>query len=249
MQPVTVVLNNRLLHVGLLLGGAGDLLLLLQLLQTLLVGGGLLAGVLQRSLLLRQARALVAQGAVGHQALDAGSLVSLVAVVLELAADHELAHVVLLRQTEQLADVVLSLRAQAAGSRRSLVRQSGDLLLALLHDHQVQHADVRTHDAPAHRLSLALALALKIKRQHYVTTRSVARHAVRQQQAHTVVAQHTLLHRETLLVVSSSDASHSQPRAQTLPEDVALELVAEAVTLHFLGDSLVHKDTAILLCL
>ena len=80
--------------------------------------------------------------------------------------------------------------------------------------------------------------------QHYVTTRSVARHAVRQQQAHTVVAQHTLLHRETLLVVSSSDASHSQPHAQTLPEDVALELVAQAVALHFLGDSLVHERTA-----
>ena len=228
----------------LFLGGASQLLLLLQLLQTLLVRGGLLAGVLQSSLLLSQARALVAQGAVRHQTLDLRGLVSLVTVVLELAANHELSHVVLLRQTEQLADVARSLRAQAARSRRSLVRQSGDLLLALLHDHQVQHADVRTHDAATHRLSLALALALKIKHQHYVTTRSVARHAVRQQQAHTVVAQHTLLHRETLLVVSSSDASHSQPHAQTLPEDVALELVAEAVALHFLGDSLVHERTA-----
>ena len=207
MQPVTVVLNNRLLHVGLLLGGAGDLLLLLQLLQTLLVGGGLLAGVLQRSLLLRQARALVAQGAVGHQALDAGSLVSLVTVVLELAADHELAHVVLLRQTEQLADVVRSLRAQAAGSRRRLVRQTRNLLLALLHDHQVQHADVRTHDAAAHGLSLALTLTVIRRKRDNIATRSVARHAVSEQKAHTVVAQHTLLHGEALLVVSSRDAS------------------------------------------
>ena len=59
-----------------------------------------------------------------------------------------------------------------------------------------------------------------------------------------MVAQHTLLHRETLLVVSSSDASHSQPHDQTLPEDVALELVAQAIALHFLGDSLVHESTA-----
>ena len=228
----------------LLLRGASQLLLLLQLLQTLLVRGGLLAGVLQSSLLLSQARALVAQGAVRHQTLDLRSLVSLVTVVLELAANHELSHVVLLRQTEQLPDVARSLRAQAAGSRGSLVRQSGDFLLALLHDHQVQHADVRTHDAAAHRLSLALSLPFTQKHQRYVTTRSVARHAVRQQQAHTVVAQHTLLHRETLLVVSSSDASHSHPHAQTLPEDVALELVAEAVALHFLGDSLVHERTA-----
>ena len=203
----TTVWRSNLLHVGLLLGGAGDLLLLLQLLQTLLVGGGLLAGVLQRSLLLRQARALVAQGAVGHQALDAGRLVSLVPVVLELAADHELAHVVLLRQTEQLADVVRSLRAQAAGSRRRLVRQTRNLLLALLHDHQVQHADVRAHDAAAHRLSLALTLTVIRRKGDNIATRSVARHAVSEQKAHTVVAQHTLLHGEALLVVSSRDAS------------------------------------------
>lgn len=228
----------------LLLGGASQLLLLLQLLQTLLVRGGLLAGVLQSSLLFSHASALVAQSAVRHQTLDLRSLVSLVTVVLELAANHELSHVVLLRQTEQLADVARSLRTQAAGSRGCLVRQSGDLLLALLHDHQVQHADIRTHDAPTHRLSLALALPFTATHQHYVTTRSVARHAVRQQQAHTVVAQHTLLHRETLLVVSSSDASHSQPHDQTLPEDVALELVAQAIALHFLGDSLVHESTA-----
>jgi len=148
---------------GLLLGGTGDLLLLLQLLQALLVGSSLLAGVLERGLLLRQTLALVAQRAVGHQALDAGCLVSLVSVVLELAADHELAHVVLLRQTEQLADVARSLGTQAAGLRGRLVRQTGDLLLALLHDHQVQHADVRTHDAATHRLSLALTLHIKWK--------------------------------------------------------------------------------------
>ena len=240
----TTVWNRDLLHVRLLLGGASQLLLLLQLLQTLLVRGGLLAGVLQSSLLFSHASALVAQSAVRHQTLDLRSLVSLVTVVLELAANHELSHVVLLRQTEQLADVARSLRTQAAGSRGRLVRQSGDLLLALLHDHQVQHADIRTHDAPTHRLSLALALPFTATHQHYVTTRSVARHAVRQQQAHTVVAQHTLLHRETLLVVSSSDASHSQPHDQTLPEDVALELVAQAIALHFLGDSLVHESTA-----
>ena len=202
-----MVLTDRLLHVRLLLGGAGNLLLLLQLLQTLLVRGGLLAGVLQRRLLLRQARALVAQGAVRHQALDAGSLVSLVAVVLELAADHELAHVVLLRQTEQLADVARSLGTQAAGLRGRLVRQTRNLLLALLHDHQVQHADVRTHDAATHRLSLALTLDMIGKGEDHIATSSVARHAVSEQKAHTVVAQHTLLHGETLLVVSSRDAN------------------------------------------
>ena len=48
----------------------------------------------------------------------------------------------------------------------------------------------------------------------YITTSSVARHAVREEEAHTVVAENTLLHGETLLVVSSSNATTSTPRRE-----------------------------------
>ena len=48
----------------------------------------------------------------------------------------------------------------------------------------------------------------------YITTSSVARHAVREEEAHTVVAENTLLHGETLLIVSSSNATTSTPRRE-----------------------------------
>ena len=78
----------------------------------------------------------------------------------------------------------------------------------------------------------------------YITASSVARASVSEQQAHTVVAQDTLLHGESLLVVSSSNATHHSKTVHDLPEDVTLELLTEAVTLDLLGDSLVHESTA-----
>lgn len=189
-----------------LAGGAGLLLLLLQLLHALLVGSGLLARVLASQLHGALVGTLVAQTQVGHQTLDLGRLVALVAVVLELAAHHELADVVLLAQTEQLADVARTLRTQAAGLRGGLVGQTRNLLLALLHDHQVQHADVGTHDAATHGLALTLTLGVIRAFRTHVATSTVAGHTVGEEQTHTVVAENSLLHGETLLVVSSSDA-------------------------------------------
>ena len=172
-----------------LAGGAGLLLLLLQLLHALLVGSGLLARVLASQLHGALVGTLVAQTQVGHQTLD-----------------HELADVVLLAQTEQLADVARTLRTQAAGLRGGLVGQTRNLLLALLHDHQVQHADVGTHDAATHGLALTLTLHVICIIRTHVATSTVAGHTVGEEQTHAVVAENSLLHGETLLVVSSSDA-------------------------------------------
>ena len=191
-----------------LVSGASFLLLLLQLLQTLLVGGCLLARVLKGCLYRTLVRTLMAKTKMSHQTLDLRSLVSLVSVVLELTTHHELADIVLRRQTEQLADLRSPLRTQTTRLCRGFVSQTGDVLLALLHDHQVQHADVRTNDAPTHRLSLTLALLITRATHTHITTSSVARHTIRQQKTHTVVAKNTLHHRETLLVVSSSNAEN-----------------------------------------
>lgn len=186
------------------------LLLLVQLLQTLLVLGGLLTGLLQGSLLLSNTSTLVAQHTVGHQTLDLGSLITLVAVVLEGAANNELANVILLSQTEQLADVAGTLGAQTTGMGRGLVSESRDLLLTLLHNHQVQHADVRTHDATTHGLALSLSLDITSTIHLNSAASTVARASLGQQKTHTVIAQHTLLHGESLLVVSSGNADFSQ---------------------------------------
>ena len=212
---------ERYLRLGDSLGDASVLSLLVQLLDALLVGSSLHASLLHGSLLLSNAGLLVAQHAVSDQTLDLGSLIALVAVVLEGAAHHEVTHVVLLGQTEQLADVASSLGSKAAGLGGGLVSESGDLLLALLHDHEVQHADISTHNASSHGLSLSLTLHMTFGTQRtqrdrpsspkgntYITTSSVAGASVGEQQAHTVVAQDTLLHGESLLIVSSSNATN-----------------------------------------
>ncbi len=93
---------------------------------------------------------------------------------------------------------------------------------ALLHDDQTQHSDIRAHYASPDRLSLPLTRPAS----------AIARVTVGQQQTDTVGQEDTLLHRETLLVVSSSN-----------PENVSLELVRDVVTGDFLRDFFVHKIT------
>lgn len=189
-----------------LLGRAG---FLLKLFQTLLVGSRFLARVLESGLLSGETSTLVAESTVSDKTLDLRGLVSLVTVVLELSANNELRHVIRLRQTKQLTDVTGSLRAQTTRNRRSFVRQTGNLLLTLLHDHQVQNADVGTDNTPTNRLALPFALPITTSAHAYITTSSVAGHTVSQKETHAVVAQNALLHGETLLVVSSSDATTS----------------------------------------
>ena len=135
--------------------------LLLKLFKTLLVSSSLLARVLESSLLLSKTSTLVAESSVGDETLDLGSLISLVTVVLELAANDELGHVVLLGKTEELADVGSSLRAETAGNSGGFISQTGDVLLTLLDNHQVQDADISTDNAAADRLALAFTLREK----------------------------------------------------------------------------------------
>ena len=59
-----------------------------------------------------------------------------------------------------------------------------------------------------------------------------------------MVAKNTLLHRESLFIVSSSNATSSTKPNQLIPENVTLEFITQGVTLHFLRHSLVHEHTA-----
>lgn len=98
------------------------------------------------------------------------------------------------------------------------IGQAGDVAVTLLDDAEGQDGQVHADDAATDRLSLALASA----------ARAVAGVAVGEQEADTAGMHDTLLHGETLLVVSSGDA-----------EDVALELVADRVASNF-GAHLFH---------
>jgi hypothetical protein len=116
-------------------------------------------------------------------------------------------YIIILGEAEELADLGGTLGTQALGVDD--IGQTGDVGLALLDDAEGQNGQVHGDDAATNRLALALTIAAS----------TVARVAVGEQQTDTGWVDDTLLHRETLLVVASSDA-----------EDVALELVANAVT-------------------
>ena len=144
-----------------LLGGTS---LLLKLFKTLLVFSSFLAGVFKRSLLLSKTSTLVAESSVGDKTLDLGSLISLVTVVFELAANHELGDVVLLGETEELADVASSLGAETTRNSGGFIGQTGNFLFALLDNHQVENADISTDDAATDGLSLTFTLHIRQNR-------------------------------------------------------------------------------------
>lgn len=86
------------------------------------------------------------------------------------------------------------------------IGKTGDLLLASLDDGKSKDGEIVTDDAATDGLSLALTGA----------ARAVAGVAVGKEEADTVGSNDTLLHRETLLVVTTGDA-----------DNVSLPLVAE----------------------
>lgn len=113
-----------------------------------------------------------------------------------------------------------TLRTKTLGDSALSVSKTGDLLLALLHDNAVQGLNIRAHNAAADGLPTTLTGA----------AHTVARVALTKEQANTLRQEDTLLHRETLLVVTTADA-----------KDVALPLVTERVDLNVLRHALVVK--------
>lgn len=139
----------------------------------------------------------------------------------DLPSNDKFAHIVLLLEVEESADLGRTLWAEAFG--KDGVGEARDLLLALLDDDEGEDGNVGTDDATADRLASTLASA----------TGAEARVAVGEQESHTVREEDALLHRETLFVVSTCDA-----------EDVAIKFFADRVAGHFLCDPLVVEDTA-----
>ena len=144
----------------------------------------------------------------------------LLLLALDLPPDDVLANIVLLGEVEELADLGRTLGAKALGE--DVVGQAGDVVLALLDDHQGEDSDVRADDAATDGLALALARAAG----------PVAGVAVRKEETDTVRKEDTLLHGETLLVVASGDA-----------ENVSFEFITEGVAGNLLRHLLVVEDT------
>jgi len=139
---------------------------------------------------------------------------------LNLTPDDILANVVLLGQVEEFPDLGSPLGTETLGE--DVLREAGEGGVTLLDDHEGEHGDIGTNDAAADGLALALAGAAG----------AVAGVAVGKEELDTIREEDTLLHGETLLVVSSGDA-----------EDVALEFIPKGVSGDFLADPLFVEDT------
>lgn len=133
-------------------------------------------------------------------------------------------HIVFLAETEETADLGRALWTQALGVYG--VGETWNVCITLLDDRQSEDRQVHGDDASTNRLSLALSSAAW----------AVAAVAIGEEESDTSRVHDTLLHWETLLVVAAGDS-----------EDVALELVADAVTWDFLTHAAVHEDTELAL--
>merc|ERR1719236_66941 len=132
-----------------------------------------------------------------------------------LAADDILANVVLLGQVEDLADVRSAFRTKAAGL--IVIREPGDFLLPLLCHDELHDREIRRCDATPNALALARTL----------TTRAIRLHTLTEEETNAIVRQHTLHHREALLVVPTRNL-----------EDVAFELITKRVGRNLGGHAL-----------
>lgn len=160
----------------------------------------------------------------GDQSLDLWGLGEGLAVLLDSSSDNVVSDVVLLSQTKELSDVVGSLWTQSLWGGD--VSQTLNVGLTLLDNGQGNDGHVLVDDTSSDGLSLSLTSS----------SWSVTGVALRQQQSNSGWVQDTLLHWETLLVVTTGDL-----------EDVALELIADRVTLDFLAHTLLVKDTQLVL--
>lgn len=156
-----------------------------------------------------------------HVRLGVG-LRTLLLLAHNLPSHNVFPDIVLLGQVEEPPDLSRTLGAEAFGEDD--VGEPGDLVVALLDDDDGQDRDIGADNATTDRLAAALACAAD----------AVARVAVRKQELDTVGQEDTLLHRETLLVISAGDAEH-----------IALPFVAERVSGDFLSDFLVVDEATV----
>jgi len=159
----------------------------------------------------------------GHQPLNLRRLgVRLSSLLLrgDLPPNHKLPHIILLAQVEEPPNLGGTLGSQPLGEDG--VGQTGDLGFTLFDDDDGEDGNVVVDDAAADGFPLAFAGAAG----------AVARVALGEEETGSVGEEDTLLHGETLLVVSSSDLY-----------DVALEFISKCVAQNLLAHALVVEDT------
>jgi len=211
-------------------GSSSLQLSLLRLLQSLgeqlLVVGRIFAFLRGASLFERETVSLALQNERRDEALDLGRLAACLLAFLfgQSASDDVLSHVILLvHKIEEFADLHRALWSTLTGHR--LVRKTGNLILTLLDNDEVENAEVAVDHAAAHRFATTLSRA----------TGPVAWMSETQQQTNAAVCQNTLHHRKALLVVASRNT-----------HDIALPLVAEAISADLCRHALLVETSQLL---
>lgn len=190
--------------------------------QLSIIVGSILAGF-RSSALERDSVTLVLQTLWGDKTLDLGSLgVWLLALTLwnNFSSNDELANIILLVKTEESSNLGGTLGSKALWL--NLIGQTWDVTLTLLDDGESKDSKILGDNATTNRLALALTSAAW----------AVAGVTVGKEKSDTSGMHHTLLHWETLLVVTTSDA-----------HNITLPLITKAVGWDLLAHLLFHKDS------
>jgi len=170
----------------------------------------------------------VLKGAGSDDTLHLGLLGVLLAALLLVgacASNDVLAYIIIVGEVEQLADLAGTLGTNTTGD--NLVSEARDLLLALLHDDAVDHREIVGNDATTDSATTT----------HSVTsTTTITNNAGLEEKTNTVIDKNTLLHGETILIVTTSDA-----------KDVALEFVTKRSGINLIADTHLHEDAKLLL--
>jgi len=158
----------------------------------------------------------------GNETLDLWCLgVWLLALTLwlDFSADNELANIILLVETEETADLGGTLWSETLWLNN--IGQSWDITFTLLDDSKSEDGKILCDNASTDGLALAFT----------VTAWAVARVTFGKEEADTGWQHHTLLHWETLLVVTTSDA-----------KDISLPFITKAVGWDLSTHLLLHED-------
>lgn len=138
---------------------------------------------------------------------------------LDWPSDNVLSDIIVFSKIEELTDLASSFWAQTTWDGG--VGEAWDFSFSLLDNDKMEHGQIGVDNTSSDASAVALSSA----------SRSVARMLCAEKKSDTAVGQHTLHHRESLLVVSTSDAEH-----------VTLPFVSERISWNFLCHLFVEED-------
>jgi len=171
-----------------------DLLLLKVLGEELLIGDVSLLGSLPCANLTSLVDSLSSDSLLGDESLDLGRFVEGLVTLLEFSADDVFGEVILASESILLSDLASSLWAESSFSL--LVGKAGNFTGTLLENLKGDDTKVRSTDASSDGLSLSLTSS----------TRSVRLNSGLHEDSDSTVDEDTLLHGESLLVVTAGDS-------------------------------------------